>query len=84
MILGSLTNMGHPLIRVQDGNFENRGELLLLHHHEGRDLKWDFAKDTLSNLHRIWKRPVHLETVRGGGKIRLSFDGRENQEKSLN
>ncbi len=83
MLLTSLTNLGQPLIRVMDGNFENRGELLLLHQHEGRNLKWDFAKDTLANLHRLWKRPVHVETTREGEKIRLSFDGREHQEKSL-
>ncbi len=83
MLLTSLTNLGQPLIRVMDGNFENRGELLLLHQHEGRNLKWDFAKDTLANLHRLWKRPVHVETTRAGEKIRLSFDGREHQEKSL-
>jgi stage V sporulation protein R len=66
-----------------DGNFENLGELLLLHQHEGRNLKWDFAKDTLANLHRLWKRPIPVETTREGKKIRLSFDGREHQEKSL-
>jgi stage V sporulation protein R len=83
ILLSSLTNMGQPLIRVMDGNFENRGELLLSHQHEGRDLKWNFAKDTLVNLHRLWKRPVHVETIREGKKIRLSFDGREHQEKAL-
>jgi len=83
VLLNSLTNLGQPLIRVMDGNFENRGELLLFHQHEGQDLKWDFAKDTLANLHRLWKRPVHVETVQEGKKIRLSFDGREQQEKSL-
>jgi stage V sporulation protein R len=83
MILSGLTNLGSPLIRVLDGNFENRGELLLVHHHEGRDLKWNFADDTLRNLHRLWKRPVHLETVREGKKVRLSFDGKEHQAKDL-
>ena len=83
ILLNSLTNLGQPLIRVMDGNFENRGELLLFHQHEGQDLKWDFAKDTLANIHRLWKRPVHLETSREEEKIRLSFDGQEHREKSL-
>lgn len=83
MILSGLTNLGSPLIRVLDGNFENRGELLLMHHHEGRDLKWSFADDTLRNLHRLWKRPVHVETMRDGKKVRLSFDGKEHQAKDL-
>ena len=84
MILDSLTNIGHPLIRVIDGNFENRGELLLLHQHEGRDLKWDFSRDTLVNVQRLWKRPVHVETQKDGKKVRLTYDGREHKEKPLN
>jgi stage V sporulation protein R len=83
-LLDRLTNMGQPLIRVIDSNFENRGELLLAHHHEERDLKWDFASETLVNLHRLWRRPVHVETMKEGKKTRLSFDGKEHQEKSLN
>jgi len=83
MILDSLTNMGHPIIKVMDANFENRGELLLLHQHEGRDLKLDFSRDTLVNVYRLWKRPVHVETVKEGKKARLTFDGREHREKSL-
>ena len=83
MILDSLTNIGHPLIRVVNGNFENRGELLLLHQHEGRDLKLDFSRDTLVNLQRLWKRPVHVETEKEGKKVRLTYDGREHREKPL-
>jgi stage V sporulation protein R len=83
MILSGLTNLGNPLIRILDGNFENRGELLLLHEHEGRDLKWNFADDTLLNLQRLWKRPVHVETKRDGKKIRLSFDGKEHKTNAL-
>ena len=83
MILNGLTNMGRPLIRVLDGNFENRGALLLGHHHEGRDLKWDFAGDALVNLHRLWKRPVHIETMKEGKKTLLSFDGKQSQSKAL-
>ncbi len=82
-ILESLTNRGQPIIQVMDGNFENRRELLLVHHHEGRDLHWDFARDTLVNLHRLWKRPVHLETRKDGVRVRLGFDGQEHQETSL-
>ncbi|MFB3819136.1 MAG: SpoVR family protein [Candidatus Methylomirabilales bacterium] len=82
-ILAGLTNRGHPLVRVADGNFENRGELLLAHHHEGQDLRWDFARDVLATLHRVWKRPVHVETIKEGKRLRLGFDGRGHQEKPL-
>ena len=76
MILSNLTNVGAPVIRILDGN---RGELLLTHQHEGADLKWDFARETLVNLYRLWKRPVHVETIREDKKIRLSFDGNKAQ-----
>jgi stage V sporulation protein R len=82
-ILSGLTNLGRPLIRVLDGNFQNRGELLLVHQHEARDLKWNFAQETLVNLQRLWKRPVNLETVKEGKRVCLSFDGEENQIKDL-
>ncbi len=80
-LLDSLTNLGQPIIRAVDGNFENRGELLLTHLHEGRDLKWDFSRDTLVNLQRLWKRPVHVETLKEGRKTLLTFDGKEHREK---
>ena len=34
-LLAGLTNFGQPVIQVVDGNFENRGELLLEHRHDG-------------------------------------------------
>jgi stage V sporulation protein R len=74
-LLERLTNVGQPIIRVTDGNHRNRGELLLIHQHEGRDLKWDFAGDTLTNLYRIWKRPVQIETQKEGKALMIRFDG---------
>jgi stage V sporulation protein R len=82
-LLAGLTNVGHPLIRVVDGNFDNRGELLLQHLHEGRDLRVDFAKETLTGLYRLWKRPVHLDTQREGKKERLTYDGKNQAEVRL-
>ena len=80
-LLFSLTNFGQPFIYVTDGNFENRGELLLEHRHEGIDLRIDYAKDTLRNLYPIWSRPVHLKTlVEGKGKM-FTFDGEKHSER---
>lgn len=72
-LLFGLTNHGRPFIYVQDGNFRNRGELLLSHRHEGMDLKEDEARDVLRNIHTIWNRPVHIETQRDGETVLLSF-----------
>ena len=63
-------------------NYENRGELLLKHQHEGIDLKLDHARDTLANLTRVWKRPCNILTkMDGKGKV-LRFDGRDHSERS--
>jgi stage V sporulation protein R len=73
-LLRSLTNRGQPFIRVEDGNFENRGELLLKHSHEGMDLDLGYARDTLRNLFKVWTRPVSLLTrIDGKGKM-MRFD----------
>ena len=81
-LLYRLTNFGQPFIYVEDGNFENRGELLLRHRHEGVDLKADHARDSLAALFRVWHRPVSLLTrVESKGKL-LRFDGRDHSEKS--
>ncbi len=80
-LLFSLTNFGKPWIFVKDGNFRNRGELLLSHQHNGIDLKLDHAKDVLANLQFVWSRPVHLETIMEGKPALLSFDGTEHSIK---
>src|SRR5947209_9750970 len=82
-LLFSLTNFGKPWICVVDGNYRNRGELLLKHEHNGVDLKLDQAADTLANLQFIWSRPVHLETVVDGKPTMLSFDGSEHTTRNM-
>jgi stage V sporulation protein R len=74
-LLFQLTNFGQPYIVVEDGNYQNRGELYLKHRHEGIDLKLDYADQTMRNLHKIWTRPVHLQTIIGEELHLLSFDG---------
>jgi stage V sporulation protein R len=80
-LLHQLTNFGQPSIAVEDGNFENRGELLLVHRHDGVDLKLDWARDTLRHLQSLWKRPVNLWTRVEGRGTMLRHDGREHSEK---
>lgn len=82
-LLYRLTNFGQPFIYVEDGNYGNRGELYLRHRHEGVDLRIDYARDTLRNLHKIWTRPVHLETVIDDKKRLLTFDGRDYSERRI-
>jgi stage V sporulation protein R len=76
-LLFQLTNMGNPFIYVEDANYENRGELLLVHEHRGVDLRNDYCRETMRALHRLWKRPVRLQTVAESKSTMLRFDGRD-------
>ena len=80
-LLFQLTNFGSPVIFVTDSNYANRGELVLTHEYEGIDLREDYSRETLINLQRIWKRPVHLDTKVEGKPKFLSYDGSVFSEK---
>jgi stage V sporulation protein R len=69
-LLFMLTNCGRPIIEVMEGNYMNRGELYLIHRQESVDLRLDWAKEVLKQMFRVWKRPVHLETL-VDGKVRV-------------
>lgn len=81
-LLFGLTNFGKPWIFVVDGNYRNRGELLLRHEFNGAELKLDHAAETLANVQCIWSRPVHLQTTVDGKPTTLSFDGAEHSIKT--
>jgi len=75
-LLKMLTNRGQPVIVVEDGNFENKSELLLRHIHEGTDLDASQARDTLKNCSKLWTRPVSLLTrIDGKGKLLRCEEG---------
>jgi stage V sporulation protein R len=80
-LLNGLTNHGRPFIYVVDGNYRNRGELYLRHKYQGVELKLDYARDTLSNLQRLWLRPVHVETIVDDKTTILSYDGSQHEMK---
>lgn len=81
-LLSNLTNFGQPIIYVEDANHENKGELMLLHQHEGADLKVDYTRATLENVFKIWKRPVSIKTVVDAKSKIYRFDGKEHTEKT--
>jgi stage V sporulation protein R len=82
-LLDSLTNFGQPLIEVVDGNYQNRGELLLVHRHSGADLREDYMQATMRNIHQIWSRPVNLQTVVEEEPKLVKFDGSEFNDESI-
>jgi stage V sporulation protein R len=82
-LLHMLTNFGQPVIAVEDGNHDNRGELLLVHKHDGVDLKLDYARETLKNVQSLWRRPVNLVSkVEGRGTL-FRFDGKEHSDRRV-
>lgn len=83
-LLFRLTNFGQPIVEIVDGNYENRGELYLMHRHEGVNLDVPFAQETLKNLYALWSRPVHLETVTDEGtRVLYSFSDEGASEMGL-
>jgi stage V sporulation protein R len=82
-LLFSLTNAGQPIIHVVDANYANRGELYLQHRWEAVPLDVEKGRDTLKNLHRVWRRPVHIETRDDDRPRLLSYDGSEHKSTRL-
>lgn len=79
-LLFSLTNFGQPFIFVEDANFNNKGELLLVHRHEGVDIKMDETRKVLENIQVIWNRTVNLQTIYKEKTTIFSYNGKEHQE----
>ena len=82
-LLFQLTNAGSPFIYVEDANYDNRGELMLRHDHQGLDLRADYSREVMKSLVRVWKRPVNLLTVVESKPVMVRFDGREHSTRHL-
>lgn len=82
-LLQQLTNFGQPVIDVVDANFENKGELVLSHRHDGMDLDPNYAKETLKNLQALWRRPVAVVTKVEGKSLMMRHDGTTFSEKKV-
>jgi len=62
LLVGSLMNSGVPRVRVVDGNYRDSLQLYLVHEFEGLALQEDYCVRTLEHVHRLWRRPVLLES----------------------
>lgn len=82
-LLFQLANFGQPIIKIEDANYENRGELLLKHTHEGMDLQPKYMDQTMRNLFTLWKRPINLLTAMEGEACLFRFDGNEHSKVNL-
>jgi len=82
-LLFQLTNLGQPFVYVVDGNYQNKGELLLSHKHQGLDLDVKWSRETMRSLCEIWKRPVNVETEVDGQKKLFTYQNGEFSERFL-
>ena len=82
-LLFSLSNFGQPYIWVEDGNYGNRGELLIAQRDESVPLHVDHARATLERIATIWGRPVHLQTTVETRKKLLSYNGKKHEEQTI-
>ncbi len=62
-LLLHFTNFGKPTVKVHGSNYDNAGELLLVHHYNGVPLDLEEAEATLERVHRLWGRAINLKTV---------------------
>lgn len=74
-LVASLINGGYPYLVVRDGGCGRRGELYLQHVYEGVELDLYHLERALGHVYRLWRRPVHLETVVGGERTVFTHDG---------
>lgn len=80
-LLLKFSNGGLPVIKLVDANYQNKGELLLVHINDGRYLDRNMGQDTLHNLYKVWTRPVHLVTADSDEPTRdetWHFDGSQH------
>lgn len=82
-LLFQLTNHGQPIIDVVDGNFRNKGELLLKHLHEGVDMQPNYMEETMKNVAYIWGRPVNMHTVMDEKEVIYRWNGKEFSHEKI-
>ncbi len=81
-LVQQLTNGGHPLIVVIEGDYEGRGGLYLKHRHEGIDLDIAYLEKTLTLVQFLWGKAVALETVVDTKKVIYeAFNGLVNRRQ---
>lgn len=82
-IVDSMTNFGQPILYVDDADYKRHGELYLRHAFDGKQLDVDYTERVLKNVHKLWGRPVHLETVIDDEKSVLTFDGEDLSQTTI-
>jgi len=79
-LVANMTNFGYPYIEVTDGDYRGNRELYLHHRYESAELDSRYARKVLEYVHKLWGRPVHLETVVESEPRVMHFDGEDHSE----
>jgi stage V sporulation protein R len=79
-LVANMTNFGFPYIEVVEGDFDGNRELYLRHRYEGAELDQKYARKVLEYVHRLWGRPVHIETKVEDETVVWNYDGEEHSE----
>lgn len=79
----SRVNGGFPYLVVEDGNYDNNGELYIKHQYEGIELDLKYLERTLPYVHTLWGKTVYLETMIEDKRVVFSFDGKKHFRKFI-
>ncbi|HTI15789.1 MAG TPA: SpoVR family protein, partial [Dictyobacter sp.] len=82
-LVANMTNLGHPYLVVENGDYRGNRELYLKHLFEGMELDLNYSEKTLQHVYTLWGRPVHLETVYDNKRILMTYDGERNSKSTL-
>ncbi|MFN7018268.1 MAG: SpoVR family protein, partial [Fimbriimonadales bacterium] len=82
-LVDNMTNFGVPVLTVEDGDWEHRGELYLKHHYDGKPLDMQRTTRCMRYLVKLWGRPVHIETVVDDEQVLITCDGNTVTQRAL-
>ncbi|CQR47080.1 SpoVR family protein [Paraliobacillus sp. PM-2] len=82
-LINMRVNGGFPYLTVQNGDYQNNGELYLLHHYEGVELDLRYLEKTLPYIYQLWGRNVYLETVIENVPIMFMYNGNRVIKKEI-
>ncbi|QSO50255.1 SpoVR family protein [Alicyclobacillus curvatus] len=76
-------NGGMPVLHIEDGDYNQNGELYVKHAYEGAELDLKHLEKTLPYLHQLWGRTCHLQTVIEGRDVLFTSDGKKTLRKFM-
>ncbi|MFZ3101343.1 MAG: SpoVR family protein [Desulfitobacteriaceae bacterium] len=78
-----LVRGGNPTIVVTNGDYNDKGGLLLRHCHEGLDLDLNYLEKTLVHVQYLWGKSIQLETIIDSKKILFECQNSQVTKRQL-